>query len=586
MPRATPPSSQPVTPREILLTILPQDPGVFDPDTGKLLRAVVPLPQDQVLPGPKTSRFQVIDYDGSENHLYPTSKLRPAAKQDDDRFSGISDAKLAENREFRNQNVYAVAARTLAAFEEALGRRVPWAFSGHQLYLVPRAFREPNAYYDPDSNAILFGAFDGPVGPPGAAVPGTIYTSLSHDIVAHETTHAILDGLRSRYLEPGLPDQLAFHEAFADIVALLSAFSIVSLVEHALGKVDKNGRIPKQNVSVPVLRQNVLLGLADEMGRATQAHSGSALRRSVERGPTTTWRNEPGFNEPHLRGEILVAAVMHGFLSIWTARLDDLVGLDGGLSRRRAAEEGSKSAGHLLRMAIRAIDYCPPLEFEFEDFVEALITSDQEAAPTDAHGYRPTLIESFKAFDIESQGCVTDLAALGTLDYSGLNATELRNRNDEVFRFLWQNAGDVDLKPDYYASVDAVRPSFRVSPEGFLLQEVVATYRQMLNGTAAELEALSLRMTGKKMKLPDGLDPNTKIQIHGGASIIFDQFGRAKHQLSKPIFNWDRQAARLKYLVQNQLADAKGQYGSSLGIAEGQRFAVLHASDGDAAERW
>ncbi len=586
MPKTAPPGEPPVTPRQILLTVLPQDPGVFDPDTGTLLRAVVAVPQDLVLPGPLSSRFRVVDYDGSEDRLYPPSTIRPARRPDEDRFGAIADKALADDREFRNQNVYAVAARTLGAFEEALGRRLPWSFSGHQLYLVPRAFREPNAYYDPDSDAILFGAFEGPVGRRGKTVPGTIYTSLSHDIVAHETTHAILDGLRSRFLEPGLPDQLAFHEAFADIVALLSAFSIESLVEHALGAVDRRGRIPRENVSIGALRENVLLGLADEMGRATQAHSGTALRRSVERTPTTTWRSEPGFDEPHLRGEILVAAVMQSFLAIWTARLEELVGEEGGLSRRRAAEEGSKSAAHLLRMVIRAIDYSPPLEFEFEDFVEALITSDQEAAPTDAHRYRPTLIEAFKSFDIESRHRVTDLAALATIDYGGVTATELRIREDELYRFLWQNAAAVGLDPDYYASVDALRPSFRVSPEGFLLQEVVATYRQMLNGTAGELQALSYTMTGKKMKLPDGLDPGTRIQIHGGASIIFDQFGRARHQLSKPIFDWGRQARRLEYLVANHLADTRGQYGASLGIPEGQRFAVLHDPAGDVAERW
>ncbi len=573
-------------PREILLTVLPQDPAVFDPDSGRLLRAVVPVAQDLVLRGPKSSRFQVIDYDGSDNRLYPPTDIRPATREEDERFHGVADEDLAENRQFRNQNVYAIAARTLGAFEQALGRRVPWSFPGHQLYLVPRAFREPNAYYDPDSNAILFGAFEGPVGPPKRERRGVIYTSLSHDIVAHETTHAVLDGLRNRYLEPGLPDQLAFHEAFADIVALLSAFSIPTLVAHALGAVDKAGRIPEANVGVPALRENVLTGIADEMGRATTAHSGTALRRSVTQKPTTKWRTESAFEEPHLRGEILVAAVMQSFLAIWSMRLAALVGEAGGLSRERAAEEGSKSAEHLLQMVIRAIDYCPPLEFEFEDFVEALLVSDAEAAPTDAHGYRPTLARAFASFGIESKQRVTDLAALGTLDYHGLNVTELRNREDELFRFLWQNARDVGLQTDYYASVDALCPSIRVSPEGFLLQEVVATYRQMLNGTAAELQALSKRLSGKAMAIPQGLPADTKIQIHGGASIVFDQFGRSKHQLSKPIFDWDRQARRLDYLVRNRMADTSGHFGSSLGIPEGQRFAVLHDPHVDLAERW
>jgi len=557
---------------------------VFDPG-GRLVRAVVPVPEDRVLPGPKSSRFQVIDYDGSENRLYGPTTIREAPSESADPFGEVEDDALAEDRAFRNQNVYAIAARTLGYFESALGRRLPWSFPGHQLYLVPRAFREPNAFYDPDANAILFGAFDGPVGPSSRERPGTIYTSLSHDIVAHETTHAILDGLRSRYLEPGLPDQLAFHEAFADVVALLSVFSIPALVEHALGAVDERDRIPKDRVSIESLRENVLSGLADEMGRATDAHSGSALRRSVSMEPGTGWRKDPAYEEPHLRGEVLVAAIMQAFLAIWTARLEALIGTEGTLDRERAAEEGGKSADHLLRMVIRAIDYCPPLEFEYEDFVEALLVADREAAPTDAHGYRPILEEAFRSFGITVHDRVMDLASLGTLDYTNLNATELRNRGDELFRFLWRNAGEVGLQPDYYAAVDDLRPSIRVSPEGFLLQEVVATYRQMLNGTAAELSALKRQLTGSGLNVV-GLDLNTRVQIHGGASIVFDQFGRSKHQLAKPIFDWDRQERRLAYLVRNQVVDSRGQYGFSTGTAAGQRFAVLHGSDVELAERW
>jgi hypothetical protein len=551
-----------------------------------MLRAVVPVPQDRLLPGPKSSRFQVIDYDGAENHLYPTTTVRIAKDLDDDGFGGLTDAKLPGNADFRNQNVYAVASRTLAAFEAALGRRVPWSFTGHQLYLVPRAFREANAYYDPNSNAILFGAFDGYVGPPSDRRRGVVYTALSHDIVAHETTHAVLDGLRARFLEPGLPDQLAFHEAFADIVALLSAFSIPKLVSHALGTVDDRGRIPKANIDTKTLRKNVLTGLAEEMGAATKAHSGDALRRSVERTPNTAWRNDRTFDEPHRRGEILVGAVMQAFLGIWSKRMADLISEAGTLSRARAAEEGSKSAEHLIRMVIRAIDYCPPLEFEFEDFVEALLVSDAEAAPTDAHGYRTTLADAFKGFGITPQGRVSDLSLLGTLDYRGLNATELRNREDELFRFLWQNAADLNLEVDYYASVDGLRPSIRVSPEGFLLQETVATYRQMVNGTVGEIRALSKRLSGKEMVVPAGLSDETKLQIHGGASIVFDQFGRSKHQLSKPIFDWKRQADRLAFLVRNRLDDSDGNYGASLGLPRGQEFAVLHDPDAVLAERW
>ena len=58
-------------------------------------------------------------------------------------------------------------------------------------------------------------------------LPGSVvFTAVSHDIVAHETTHALLDGLHRRYREATNVDVLAFHEAFADIVALFQHFTM------------------------------------------------------------------------------------------------------------------------------------------------------------------------------------------------------------------------------------------------------------------------------------------------------------------------------------------------------------------------
>src|SRR5688572_7116532 len=94
----------------------------------------------------------------------------------------------------------------------------------------------------------------------------------------------------------------------------------------------------------------------------------------------------------------------------------------------------------------------------------------------------------------------------------------------------------------------------------------------MLNGTVGEIETLS----GGALQVPDGLDRKIPLQIHGGGTMIFDEFGRARHHLAKPIFDWPRQTRRLEYLVRNRLTDTNGRFGFSPGIAEGQRFAVLH----------
>ena len=63
---------------------------------------------------------------------------------------------------------------------------------------------------------------------------GLIFTALSHDVIAHETTHALLDGLRSSFAVPTNPDVLAFHEGFADLVALFLHFSYPGVVEQAI----------------------------------------------------------------------------------------------------------------------------------------------------------------------------------------------------------------------------------------------------------------------------------------------------------------------------------------------------------------
>jgi CO/xanthine dehydrogenase FAD-binding subunit len=39
-----------------------------------------------------------------------------------------------------------------------------------------------------------------------------------------------------------------------------------------------------------------------------------------------------------------------------------------------------------------AIDYLPPVEFEFPDFLAALLVSDAEIVPDDKHGYRDTVL--------------------------------------------------------------------------------------------------------------------------------------------------------------------------------------------------
>ncbi len=412
---------------------------------------------------------------------------------------------------------------------------------------------------------------------------------MSHDIIAHQTSHAILDGLRGGLLEPGLPDQAAFHEALADIVAILSVFSIDGIVSYALDPERTHPRIANDRLEIKQLGANVLFRVAEQMGRALSANRVQSLRDSLKLDPPPgDWVDDPRWDEPHDRGELLVAAVLRTLVDIWYRRLRPMFSGQG-VDRERAAEEGAKAAGHLLHMVIRAIDYTPAGEFEFSDFLDALLTADKEVVPDDRHGYRKSLLTTFQAFGINLPPLrIVNLALAPQRPvYDNFNYEALRGQREEIFRFIWENADLFELPTRYYTVVDDVQPSVRVGPDGFVVREVVVTCSQLLEGPASEMEKVAKANPGRgTLVLHDGVDRSTPIRIRGAGMIIFDQFGRPKYHQPKHLLDWDRQSRRLRYLVRQGRSDTSGRYGYSEGAPSGQRFADAHRPDRLRSERW
>ena len=574
--------------RSFQLTIVARDPSIKLPRPGKpdaILRAQIEVPASRIEPGPRGPRFHVVDYDISTRRLRPNRKLPPLPGQPvgwgfKDEFERAPDSEL-RTHPFMAQNTYAIAARLLATFERALGRPVPWAFGQSQLYIVPTAFVEANAYYSPDDRAVLFGYFEVSDGSK-AGTRKAVYACLSHDIVAHEVTHAILDGLRRRFDTPGFPDQAGFHEGYADAVALLSILSS----EESTGAVlpgEPAARIPAAAMTFKALSKSVILTLAEEFGDAIHANRGGGLRRSIEQTPTEEWKDlsKPEWDEPHRRGEIFAAAVLRAFVHMWIGRLPALENA-AGFDRQRTAEEGATAARHLLEMIIRAIDYLPPIEFELHDILGAIIAADREVSPDDRYGYIAALTAGFKDFGIVPEGELNVLPpGAENPDYRSYSYAALRSDPDEAFRFVWENPLLLGIDPAYYLEVDNVRPCIRVGPRGFTVAETVVDYVQELACTAAELQALAAadqlaQGQPATFQVPPDIPPATKVKIWGGGTIVFDEFGGAKYHASKPLKDWDRQQRRLQYLVDRGLWDAKGQLGFSLGIPSGQQFAIFH----------
>src|SRR5262245_2880027 len=163
------------------LTIFAQDPSLRD-RLGRIVTADIEIPNEQLSAGPRGYRVQVVDYDSTSNRMYAALDAARYGSIDEPRdpFAGVDGKRLLADPRFHAQNVYAIAMRTLSQFERALGRRISWSFGGHQIKIAPHAFAEPNAFYSPESEALLFGYFD--------VLKGRrVFNCLSHDIVAHET---------------------------------------------------------------------------------------------------------------------------------------------------------------------------------------------------------------------------------------------------------------------------------------------------------------------------------------------------------------------------------------------------------------
>jgi len=287
--------------------------------------------RDDISKGPVGEYVEVLDFDPASGCFYePLDLDNPLVLAQD----GLAPSE--GNPQFHQQMVYAVAMTTIKHFEQALGRKVLWA--PHQarsaegdvqteqyiqrLRIYPHALREANAYYSPDKKALLFGYFPASSSIAGAGLPGgTVFTCLSHDIIAHETTHALLDSVHPRFIEATGPDALAFHEAFADMVALFQHFTFPDVVAAQIAKT--RGDLSSEN----------LLGqLAEEFGTAIGNYGSLRDALGTTDPQTGQWKPyDPDPNdyqtvfEPHDRGAILVGAVFDAFISIYKSRVADLM---------------------------------------------------------------------------------------------------------------------------------------------------------------------------------------------------------------------------------------------------------------------
>jgi hypothetical protein len=412
----------------------------FDPSFSNQLASssintiVYPIRWEALEPGPIGEYLEVIDIDPASSVFYPPVDLNDPRLLAQD---GLAPSE--SNPQFHQQMVYAVAMLTIQHFEKALGRRVQWSSKDYEegeeeqfvphLRLYPHAFRGANAYYSSQKKAVLFGYFSARPSDHSLLMPGSlVFSCLSHDIIAHEITHALIDGIHKRYVYPIHEDTLAVHEAFSDIVALFQHFTFPEILENQIARTRGN-----------LSGNNWLSQLAQQFGLAIGRYN--SLRNAISLSSdgkliTPDPLALASVKEPHERGSILVAAMFHAFLSVYNNSTSDLFRIategrgvlpEGEIHPdlvRQLANRAARIARQFLSLFIRALDYCPPVGTSFGELLRAMITADVDLIATDSLNYRVALIESFKRWGIYPEGIYT--LSIQTLTHNSYTEDDLK----------------------------------------------------------------------------------------------------------------------------------------------------------------
>jgi len=542
----------------------------FDPSRGNRLGNVmtIRLPYEPLQRGPIGDRVAVIDYDGSRNTFYPAVDLdHPLTLMEGGLEPRDSDPR------FHQQMVYAVVSQTLRTFDRALGREVRFRFQGgggnsgtrdQRLRIYPHGVNEANAYYSRDLRALVFGYFSASFDHAGANIPGQpVFTCLSHDIIVHETCHAIIDGMREYFLEPTNRDTLAFHEALSDVIAMLQHFTfpepLLDTIQRTGGRLYRTSLDPElaadsqgRELVSGAVEANPLVGLARQFGESLGTRR--ALRSAVGQEPDK--RAIETVDEPHTRGAILVAAIFEAFFRVYERRTRDLFRLAGvGSDNRgelhpdlasRLCAEATGVADQFVQLCVRAIEFCPPVDLEFGDFLRALVTVQSRLDADDNDGYRDALIQAFARRGIYPP------------DVRSLTEDELRWKPPafrlEAPRGLMQQLSATDRHdtPDQqkiaamlHALCDENRGALGLVPEGPI---AVRSFHHAVRLLGAQLETAQdfVCEVTQTREVPVAAGSSVTTTVRGGTTIVISNDGRVRYAIAKELHK-RREQAQIAY---------------------------------------
>jgi hypothetical protein len=491
------------TPVTVQVKVLPKDPLVAR--TQGLWPVETSLSIATARDGPTSARVAVIDYNADLDTRFASAKALKNGKG----FLGIAglrNDRILDDFNFHQVNVWAIIEQTLTKMEGeyALARPIPWASGLGRLLVLPHAGYQENAFYDRGTGALHFFYFEGPDGKP-------VHTCLSHDIVAHELGHAILDGLKPGYNEVSSPETAGFHEYFGDAIAMMS-----SLENREIAKLVTKGAPAKLSA------RNLVSAIASEFGAAIHRLPEMAYLRGA-------WNNRKmgdlrGTYEEHDWSEILTGVYYDLLQYLYRRKLsgkDEEPGTEpvqgAGKRQQRCIEALFSAANKTSNIMLRAIDYCPPVDLRYEEYARAVLRADEVAYPIDPLGIRAELKRIFRKREIGLRDenteardkTIYDLRAAADID--AVTATPA-----DAYRFLDQFRGLFGIPADANLRVPSVYRTSKRAKSGYRPPK-----ERVIEFTWSD----DVRLEGKRF----GALAGSFLPLHCGGTLVFDANGNFLH---------------------------------------------------------
>jgi hypothetical protein len=263
-----------------------------------------------------------------------------------------------ETMEFLYWQSREAALAALDAFTACAGPLAAWAPEVRgSLEVVPNAGDDLNAYYDRRTLSFFV----------SQTRDGATCSGASTDVVSHETGHAILDSLRPEFWNSALPEHAAFHEAFGDCMAILTALNDDATRMALLGK---RGGLDAENF---------VESLAEELSNAVRRTLGPSHPASKPRHALNSFRWQLPSRLPSIGGPDILSGEVHSFARIFTGCFYDTIrNIFSSQPSKSSADLGnaSKIAGKLLIAGARSALERPRL---FEEVGIAMLVTDQSA---------------------------------------------------------------------------------------------------------------------------------------------------------------------------------------------------------------